>query len=78
MVQVMQSIGDVLSMDEAQEMIEQADADGDGCVNYEEFVGLIFRGVRDRARARIHMDHMLQIIMSHMLHKVVCTICYTL
>ena len=31
-----------------QEMIAEADIDGDGNVNYEEFVGMIFKGVRDK------------------------------
>ena len=33
-----------------QEMIEEADMDGDGNVNYEEFVGMIIKGVRLRIR----------------------------
>ena len=42
---VMLSIGEVLSVEETEEMIAEADIDGDGNVNYEEFVALIFREV---------------------------------
>jgi len=42
--EVMQTIGDVLSSDEAAEFVAEADVDGDGSVNYEEFVNMIFRG----------------------------------
>ena len=31
-------------------MIAEADIDGDGNVNYEEFVGIIFKGVRDKKK----------------------------
>ena len=43
---VMQSVGDVLSVEETEELIAEADIDGDGTVNYEEFVGMLFNGVR--------------------------------
>ena len=69
MVQVMQSVGDMLSLDEAQEMIDEADADGDGSVNYEEFVGMIFRGVRRRviihSRALYSVSHATKYSVSH-------------
>ena len=38
-------MGDVLSMAETEELIKEADIDGDGNVNYEEFVGMLFNGV---------------------------------
>merc|ERR1711915_48616 len=44
LMEIMQTIGDVLSLEETEEMIAQADFDGDGNVNYEEFVGMIFKG----------------------------------
>merc|ERR1712130_115430 len=44
LMEVMQTIGEILSVEEAQEMIEEADMDGDGNVNYEEFVAMIFKG----------------------------------
>ena len=34
-------------------MIEEADMDGDGNVNYEEFVAMIFKGVKLQWAARI-------------------------
>ena len=43
--EVMQKMGDVLSMAETEELIKEADIDGDGNVNYEEFVGMLFNGV---------------------------------
>ena len=63
-MEIMQTIGDVLSLEETevglsmmsgiwnlckQEMIAEADIDGDGNVNYEEFVGMIFKGVMVRS-----------------------------
>ena len=42
---VMQNIGDVLSEEETDELIAEADIDGDGNVNYEEFVAMLFREV---------------------------------
>ena len=65
LMEIMQTIGDVLSLEETevgytmksgiwnitlcmQEMIAEADIDGDGNVNYEEFVGMIFKGVMVR------------------------------
>merc|ERR1712128_292427 len=44
LMEIMQSVGDVLSLEETEEMIAEADIDGDGNVNYEEFVGMIFKG----------------------------------
>ena len=41
----MQNIGDVLSEEETDELIAEADIDGDGNVNYEEFVAMLFREV---------------------------------
>ena len=43
---VMTNIGEVLSEEETDELIAEADIDGDGNVNYEEFVAMIFREVR--------------------------------
>ena len=40
---VMMNIGDVLSQEETEELVAEADIDGDGNVNYEEFVAMIFR-----------------------------------
>eukprot|EP00090_Calanus_glacialis_P000467 TRINITY_DN10279_c0_g1_i1.p1 TRINITY_DN10279_c0_g1~~TRINITY_DN10279_c0_g1_i1.p1 ORF type:complete len:189 (+),score=76.57 TRINITY_DN10279_c0_g1_i1:51-569(+) len=45
LMEVMQTIGDILSLEETEEMIAEADIDGDGNVNYEEFVAMIFKGV---------------------------------
>ena len=42
----MQSFGEVLTLEETEELIAEADIDGDGNVNYEEFIGMIFKGVR--------------------------------
>ena len=44
---VMTNIGEVLSEEETEELIAEADIDGDGNVNYEEFVAMIFREVRN-------------------------------
>lgn len=41
----MQNMGDVLSEEETDELIAEADIDGDGNVNYEEFVAMLFREV---------------------------------
>ena len=38
---VMTSLGENVTMDEVDEMIKEADLDGDGFINYEEFVKLI-------------------------------------
>lgn len=40
---VMTSIGEKLSEDEVNRMIKEADADGDGQINYNEFVGIIMQ-----------------------------------
>ena len=40
---VMMNIGEVLSQEETEELVAEADIDGDGNVNYEEFVAMIFR-----------------------------------
>ena len=40
---VMTNIGEVLSQEETEELVAEADIDGDGNVNYEEFVAMIFR-----------------------------------
>ena len=42
---VLQNIGDVLSEEETDELIAEADMDGDGNINYEEFVAMLFREV---------------------------------
>ena len=41
----MTSLGDVLSEVETEELIAEADIDGDGNINYEEFVEMLFREV---------------------------------
>ena len=38
---VMNSLGENISQDEVEEMIKEADLDGDGYINYEEFVRMI-------------------------------------
>merc|ERR1719331_1304433 len=40
---VLQTLGDKLSADETQELISEADLDGDGNVNYEEFITMLFK-----------------------------------
>lgn len=40
---VMTSIGEKLTEDEVNRMIKEADADGDGQINYNEFVGIIMQ-----------------------------------
>eukprot|EP00090_Calanus_glacialis_P008901 TRINITY_DN17216_c0_g1_i1.p1 TRINITY_DN17216_c0_g1~~TRINITY_DN17216_c0_g1_i1.p1 ORF type:complete len:176 (+),score=57.81 TRINITY_DN17216_c0_g1_i1:25-528(+) len=40
---VMQTLGEKLSAEETQELISEADLDGDGNVNYEEFVTMLFK-----------------------------------
>ena len=37
----MTSLGENVTMDEVDEMIKEADLDGDGYINYEEFVKMI-------------------------------------
>ena len=39
----MQTLGEKLSSAETQELIQEADLDGDGNVNYEEFVTMLFK-----------------------------------
>merc|ERR1712126_196933 len=41
LTQVLTSLGDKLSEDESRELVEEADIDGDGNVNYEEFVTML-------------------------------------
>ncbi|KAJ6551372.1 calmodulin [Mycena capillaripes] len=41
--QVMRNLGEKLSDNEVDEMIREADVDGDGQINYEEFVKICFR-----------------------------------
>ena len=41
LMHVMNSLGEKLSDDEVGEMIREADVDGDGQVNYEEFVKMM-------------------------------------
>jgi len=43
LAEVMQTMGDVLSIEETEEFVHEADIDGDGNVNYEEFVGMLFK-----------------------------------
>merc|ERR1712012_93328 len=40
---VLQNVGDKLTEDETEEFLTEADLDGDGNVNYEEFVTMIFK-----------------------------------
>ena len=41
MVQVMVNLGEKLSEDEVEMMIKEADTNGDGLVNYEEFINMM-------------------------------------
>ncbi|XP_023323418.1 neo-calmodulin isoform X2 [Eurytemora carolleeae] len=43
MATVLQSIGDPLSPEETEELIDEADIDGDGNINYEEFITILFK-----------------------------------
>ena len=43
MSRVLQNVGDKLTEDETEEFLTEADLDGDGNVNYEEFVTMIFK-----------------------------------
>ena len=45
--EVMTSLGDILSDEETDELIAEADIDGDGNINYEEFVEMLFREVEN-------------------------------
>ena len=38
---IMTTLGDKLTEEEVDEMIREADIDGDGCINYEEFVRMM-------------------------------------
>ena len=49
---MLQSIGEVLSVAETEELIAKADVDGDGTVNYEELVGMLFNGVSNNYTKR--------------------------
>jgi len=40
---VLQTLGEKLSSEETQELIFEADLDGDGNINYEEFVTMLFK-----------------------------------
>lgn len=40
---VLQTLGEKLAPDETQELIKEADLDGDGNINYEEFVTMLFK-----------------------------------
>ena len=42
---VLLKIGEKLSQEEVEELMSEADIDGDGNVNYEEFVAMLFREV---------------------------------
>jgi len=44
MSHVLQSIGEPLSAEETEELINDADIDGDGNINYEEFITILFKG----------------------------------
>merc|ERR1711892_24822 len=43
LTEVLQKLGEKLSTEECQELIDEADIDGDGNVNYEEFVTMLFK-----------------------------------
>ena len=43
LTEVMLKLGEKLSSDECEELINEADIDGDGTVNYEEFVTMLFK-----------------------------------
>ena len=43
LTEVLLKLGEKLSSEECQELIHEADIDGDGTVNYEEFVTMLFK-----------------------------------
>ena len=47
LVHVMASLGERITEDEAEEMIKEADADGDGTINFKEFCDIITKPVKD-------------------------------
>merc|ERR550534_2333441 len=48
---VLQTLGEKLSADETQELISEADLDGDGNVNYEEFITMLFKKSNGKIQA---------------------------
>ena len=54
---VLQNIGEVLSEEETDELIAEADIDGDGNINYEEFVAMLFREVLWKSSQNIFHDY---------------------
>ena len=45
LARVLTTLGDVLSEEETQELLTKADLDGDGNLNYDEFITLLFKVV---------------------------------
>ena len=43
LTEVLLKLGEKLSSEECEELINEADIDGDGTVNYEEFVTMLFK-----------------------------------
>ena len=43
LARVLTTLGDVLSEEETQELLTKADLDGDGNLNYDEFITLLFK-----------------------------------
>jgi calmodulin len=41
--QIMDNLGEKLSKEEVDEMVKEADIDGDGQINYQEFVNMMFK-----------------------------------
>lgn len=41
--QIMENLGERLTQEEVEDMVKEADIDGDGQINYEEFVRMMFK-----------------------------------
>lgn len=47
---VMANLGEILSEAEVEAMINEADIDGDGCINYAEFFSMVNKTLKDNKK----------------------------